>query len=76
MKVILASQALSSSVADAIEYCDKQLKLPEFSGSEATVDFIRIFDRLFDILNSPSVVAKDCKSPLEQQITNGNGNRF
>ena len=65
MKVNLAAQALSSSVADAIEYCDKQLKLPQFAGSEATVEFIRLFDRLFDILNSRSIVAKNFKSPLK-----------
>ena len=49
MKVNLAAQALSSSMANALEYCAKELKLPKFQGCEATVEFIRMFDHLFDI---------------------------
>ena len=64
MKVNLAAQSLSSSVADAIEYCATTLKLPQFQGSEATVKFIRHFDHLFDILNSRNPLAKGYKSPL------------
>ena len=64
MKVKLASQALSASVADAIEFCDKVLRLPQFADSEATVRFIRMFDRLFDILNSRSCVGKGFKRAL------------
>lgn len=65
MKVNLAAQALSSSVADVIEYCTNTLKLREFQGSEATtVRFIRIIDRLFDVLNSRSPFAKGYKSTL------------
>ena len=58
MKVKLAAQTLSSSVADALEFCDKQLKKNEFEGSCATVNFIRIVDRLFDILNSQNALAR------------------
>ena len=65
MKVNLAAQALSASVADAIEYCNVVLKLPQFHGSEGTVHFIRVFDRLFDILNSRSFVAKGFKAPMK-----------
>ena len=64
MKVNLAAQAFSSSVADAIEYCTQELKMPQFQGSEATVKFIRTFDHLFDILNSRNPLAKGFKSPL------------
>ena len=64
MKVKLAAQALSSSVANAIEFCNQVLKLPKFQGSEATVAFIRIIDRLFDILNSRNPCAKGFKAPL------------
>ena len=35
----LAAQALSASVADALEYCDTKLALPQFSESAATVKF-------------------------------------
>ena len=58
MKVDLAAKSLSSSVADAFEYCTNTLKLPQFKGSEATVTFIRIIDHLFDILNSRNPCAK------------------
>ncbi len=64
MKVNIAAQTLSSSVADAIEYCDQVLKLPQFQGSRATVDFIRIIDELFDRLNSRNILGKYTKAPL------------
>ena len=64
MKVDLAAQSLSSSVADAIEYCTNVLKLPQFQGSDATVKFIRIIDHLFDILNSRNPCAKGYKAAL------------
>ena len=44
MKVNLAAQTLSSSVADALEYCEGKLKLPQFHGCGPTVKFIRVFD--------------------------------
>ncbi|XP_065654861.1 uncharacterized protein LOC136081474 [Hydra vulgaris] len=64
LKVNLA-QAISLSVANAIEFCCKDLKLMQFQGSDATVKFIRIFDRLFDILNSRNPFAKGYKSALK-----------
>ena len=39
VQVLLA--ALSSGVADAIEYCTQDLKMQQFRGSEATVKFIK-----------------------------------
>ena len=66
MKVCLAAQMLSSSVADAIDFCNMNLKIPDFQGSEATVKFIRIFDKLFDILNSRNPFAKNFKAPLRE----------
>ena len=66
MKVNLAAQTLSSSVADAIDYCRDNLKLPQFKGSEATVKFIRVFDQLFDILNSRNPCAKGYKAALRR----------
>ena len=64
MKVNLAAQTLSTSVADSIEFCNKTLNLEQFKESEATVKFIRIFDRLFDVLNSRNPLAKGFKSVL------------
>jgi len=66
MKVALAAQTLSSSVADSIEFCTKNLELPEFQGSEGTVRFIRSIDRVFDFLNSRNPFAKGFKSPLRR----------
>ena len=43
MKVNLAARSLSSSVADALGYCNVKLKLSQFQGSEATSKFLRIF---------------------------------
>lgn len=45
MKVKLATQTLSSSVADAIDFCREVLKLNQFNNSEATTKFIRYCDR-------------------------------
>ncbi|KAF4514120.1 UNVERIFIED_CONTAM: hypothetical protein B566_EDAN019065 [Ephemera danica] len=64
MRVRVAVQTFSASVADAIEYCATVLNLPNFQGSAATVKFIRIIDRLFDILNSSSPIGKGFKAPL------------
>ncbi|EZA47211.1 THAP domain-containing protein [Ooceraea biroi] len=64
IKVALAAQTLSSSVADAIEFCARDLGLSEFQGSEAMVRFIRCIDRLFDFLNSRNPFGKGFKAPL------------
>ena len=64
MKVNLAAQIFSSSVADALLYCSENLKLTQFQGCSSTVEFIRIIDRLYDILNSRNPFAKGYKSAL------------
>ena len=66
MKVNLAAQTISASVADAIEFCDLVLEIPAFHDSAPTVKFIRIFDHLFDILNSRNPYGKHYKSPLRE----------
>jgi hypothetical protein len=52
MKVKFAVQCLSSSVADAIDFCREDLKNPLFAGSASTCEFIRLLDSVFDILNT------------------------
>ena len=64
MNVRLAAQTLSSSVADAIEFLDIGMKNPNFKNSNGTVKFVRIIDRLFDMLNSRNPVGKGYKQPL------------
>ncbi|CAH2018522.1 unnamed protein product [Acanthoscelides obtectus] len=41
MKVKLAVQTFSASVGDALEYCNQDLNITKFRGSEATVSFCR-----------------------------------
>ena len=60
----LAAQTLSRSIADALEFLEKDLYLSEFQGSESTVRFIRTIDSLFDILNSRNPNAEGFKAPL------------
>ena len=64
MKVNLAAQSLSSSVADALDYCSDQLEMDAFSHCQATTKFIRTFDHLFDVLNSRNPLSKNFKAPL------------
>lgn len=63
MKVKLAVQALSSSVADAIDWL-RAMGVPEFQGSQATTRFIRTLDEIFDFLNSRNPFAKGYKKPI------------
>lgn len=64
MNVRLAAQTLSSSVADAIEFLDVSMKLTHFKNSGPTVNFTRVIDRTFDILNSRCPQGKGYKQPL------------
>ena len=64
MKVSLAAQTLSQSVADAIWFCCKDLNLEEFKDAEPTVEFIKCFDILFDLLNSKDASGKFSKAPI------------
>ena len=68
MNVRPAAQTLSSSVADTIEFLDVSMKLPQFRNSQTTVNFIRIMDRAFDILNS--------RNPMGRVISNHSDNNI
>lgn len=63
MKVNLGAQLLSASVADALHYLCCVVKDRAFQGSEGTIEFIRVFNDLFDVLNP---VAKGSKAPMKQ----------
>ena len=67
MNVRLAAQTLSSSVASAIDFLCEEVNLGEFVGSEATSDFIKRIDTLFDLLNSQNPHAKGTKAPVTLQ---------
>jgi len=64
MKVNIAAQTLSSSVADAIDFC-RNLKINGFENSEATTECIRFVDKWFDILNSINPYGHGSKSPMK-----------
>lgn len=66
MKVKLAVQVFSASVADALELCKTDLQLLEFAESEPTIRFIRIINDLFDILNSRNMRQFGFKQPLHE----------
>ena len=53
--------ALSLSVTDALEYFESKLKLPQ-------VEYIRKFDRLFDVLNSKNPLARNFKAPIRKSM--------
>lgn len=64
MKVKLAAQLLSQSVADALTFCKDSLKLQTFQGSAATIKFLKIFNDLFDIFNSKSLKQNGFLKPI------------
>ena len=63
MKVKFAAQTLSTSTADALEYL-RLINYPNFSNTEATVEYCRNIDRLFDFLNARNHFAKGFKSAI------------
>ena len=66
MRVKLAAQTLSSSVADALEFLKDDMMAEDFKNCGATVQFIRNIDRLFDLLNSRHPMMKGFKSPISK----------
>lgn len=66
MKVKIAAQTLSSSVADALQFLQTDLQMPMFQNCESTITFIRTIDRLFDFLNSRHPAMKGYKSPTNR----------
>ena len=65
MKVDLAAQTLSSSIADAIDFMNIVEKDEKFQDRKATVTFIHIVDNVFSILNSRNSLGKGSKQPLK-----------
>lgn len=64
MKVKLATQLLSKSVAKALELCEQLLVSSRFKDTAATVEFIEIFNDLFDVFNSRSGEMFGYKKPI------------
>ena len=65
MKVKYAVQVLSQSVANALmTMCE--LKHPDFTNVEPTVKYLKIFDRIFDVMNSKNMKDSFWKAPLQK----------
>lgn len=63
LQVALAAQTLSSSVADGLEFAS-ELGYPDLRQVGATALFVRVFDQLFDVLNSRTPAATGYKAPV------------
>lgn len=63
MRVHLAAETLSGSVANAMEFL-KSKGHKEFSECDATVHFIRLMNNIFDALNSKKVTSADFKTSI------------
>jgi hypothetical protein len=66
MKVAVAAQTLSNSVAAGIMYL-RNLKLEQFKDGDETAEFILKINNMFDILNSKSKFGKSYKGPITLQ---------
>lgn len=67
MKVKLATQLLSRSVANSLEFCMTILKSKDFENCRAIINFINIFNDAFDILNSRYVISNSFKGTVNNQ---------
>ncbi|KAL4127129.1 hypothetical protein QTP88_011327 [Uroleucon formosanum] len=58
MKIRLAVQTFSTSGANAILFCMNDLKLDNFQGADATIEFCLRINNIFDILNTRNFLSK------------------
>lgn len=66
MNVRLAAQTVSSGVADALAFLMESGN-PAFLNCNATIHFIRTFDRIFDVMNARNCFGTGYKSPMSLQ---------
>jgi len=57
MKVSLAAQTFSLSVADALTFCEGE-KYPGFENSGPTIEFFKYMNNIFDFLNTRNFLGK------------------
>lgn len=67
MKVKLAAQLMSQSVADALVFSKDILQLQTFQGAAATIKFLKTFNTLFDIFNSKSLQQHGYSKPINSE---------
>lgn len=63
MNVKSAAQLLSESGANWLRFC-LQEQISKFEGWEATINFIMMFNTLFDIMNSRNLNTSGYKFPI------------
>lgn len=77
MKVNLAEQTISASVADAIVFSDQVLKLPAFHGfitnNKNSQEYLATF---FDVFNSRNRLGKYNTRALYENLIKKHGNHF
>lgn len=66
MRVFLAVQVLSSSVANALHFLEFDLQDPAFKNASGSAKFCKIFNDMFDMLNTKN---KFTKTPKRKSIT-------
>ena len=69
MNVQIACQTLSSSVADSIEFLMNSGH-PSFQNAEGTIEFIRVVDKLYDLLNVRNPHGRGFKQALRLEKEN------
>lgn len=52
MNVRLAAETISDSTAASIEYLDEHMANPNFKNSKNTIEMLRVFNNLFDTMNT------------------------
>lgn len=77
MNVRLAVQTLSDSTAASMEYLNKKMKNGSFLNNEGTVEYFRIWNNMFDIMNSKKTHPNNkFKQPISEENINKIGAYF
>lgn len=58
---------ISTSVADAMETLKTDFKHPDFLAAGPTIKFIKMYDALFDLMNSRNPFGRGSKTPLKKE---------
>lgn len=67
MKVKLAVQTLSLSVAKSLSFLENDLHHKDFEGAGPTIEFITIINNLFDVFNSRNLLSKRYQKPITRE---------
>lgn len=67
MKVKLAVQTISLSVAKSLSFLENDLQHKDFQGAGPTIEFITIINNLFDVFNSRNLLGKLYQKPITRE---------